>query len=991
MNWIMNNAVYVTYGFIAVALFGALAFINTSAYDARDELAVFAPRAAALSLESSLQSPTLTTPTLESPTLEAPELESPTLESPTLETPSLETPTLETPSLETPTLETPTLETPTLETPTLETPDLDSPQHAVRTCNISANVTTVNFGGSVTLEWTTKNFDSVTLNGETVQNSGSKTFTNITQDTTYRLVAKTQDGSSNCVSEVKIICIPDTVTAPLPKCESFSAHPASINKGSSTTLTWNVSNATKVVINQGIGEVTGQSSKVVTPLVSTGYALTVFGKDGKKDTCQTHVTVHVPDTHPVFPTCPLEEKAGRTIVNFDGERIRTDQSINDSRTSIQDVSLPAGDYKVTLVGWDGYVGRENATQPNEVWKLQLLTNGTEVALSNASTNLADKVREAIAIDVVNQSLTIPAGVTGARGVHPFYPTNASPNSLFPVCAALDFIEPVTPDPLPTCESFTASPSTIAQGDSTTLSWTVSNATRVVINQGIGEVTGQSSKVVTPLNSISYTMTVFGADDNKVTCSAPVKVEVPEPVLPSCEFSASPSNFGSYGGTTVLSWSTTNADTVSIDQGIGGVSVNGSRQEAVSSTKTFTLNATNDDGSVECTAKVMVADPGPQPITCEANVDFRAQPSSINRGNSTNLKWNTTNITAVEINQGIGTVAVDGEFTVSPNNTTTYTLTATDGDTTITCPTTVTVSVPPTGGGGGSVSPRCELSVSATRVDAGERVTLSWNGRNVSDIEITDDRGQVLVTTRDRLFGAKSALFSGTQTVRPTRTTEYTMVAERGSRTDICTVRVNVQEDQIIVQEVRDQQPLVAGIALTEVPYTGFEAGPILTTLFYMLLIVWALFVSYVYVRRQQMSVVDGASDAPVYIQPSTANLVPPTYSKTPVVSATTATASIPANLPTTQSVASVAWPSATTDEVAPVTTSELGNSSLEGLAHAKQVLVSSDAIDLFVSHNSGAQQSEVFETVLDFAIASFPAEDGWVVLNVPRMQTLLSQ
>ena len=48
---------------------------------------------------------------------------------------------------------------------------------------------------------------------------------------------------------------------------------------------------------------------------------------------------------------------------------------------------------------------------------------------------------------------------------------------------------------------------------------------------------------------------------------------------------------------------------------------------------------------------------------------------------------------------------------------------------------------------------------------------------------------------------------------------------------------------------RDQQPLT-GIRLVEVPYTGFEAGPALTALFYTLLTLWAFFIAYVLIVKE---------------------------------------------------------------------------------------------------------------------------------------------
>ena len=70
--------------------------------------------------------------------------------------------------------------------------------------------------------------------------------------------------------------------------------------------------------------------------------------------------------------------------------------------------------------------------------------------------------------------------------------------------------PPPPPPAPTVTSFSASPASIAQGQSSTLSWTVSNAASVTIDQGIGTVTASGSTVVSPAATTTYTLTATNA-------------------------------------------------------------------------------------------------------------------------------------------------------------------------------------------------------------------------------------------------------------------------------------------------------------------------------------------------------------------------------------------------------------------------------------------------------------------------------------------------
>ena len=75
--------------------------------------------------------------------------------------------------------------------------------------------------------------------------------------------------------------------------------------------------------------------------------------------------------------------------------------------------------------------------------------------------------------------------------------------------------------------------------------------------------------------------------------------------------------------------------------------------------------------------------------------FAAEPASIQRGQSSTLRWQVTGtVTSVSINQGVGTVQSAGSQRVQPSNSTTYTLTATGPGGNTTRSTTVTVTAPP---------------------------------------------------------------------------------------------------------------------------------------------------------------------------------------------------------------------------------------------------------------------------------------------------------
>lgn len=231
--------------------------------------------------------------------------------------------------------------------------------------------------------------------------------------------------------------------------------------------------------------------------------------------------------------------------------------------------------------------------------------------------------------------------------------------------------PEVPDP-PTISSFTANPSEIFKGDKSTLSWGVSNATSVSIDQGIGTVGNSSSQEVGPIETTTYTLTASN-NDGTVTKSCTITVKLNPPTINS--FTATPSEIF-LGNKSTLSWDVSNATSVSIDQEIGTVSNSSTQEVSPTTTTTYTLTATNDGGSVTKSCEVTVDTSLPK-----IN-EFKATPSSIKSGEKSELYWHVENADKVVIDNGIGVVGensnlIAGTHKVSPTTSTTYKLTATN--------------------------------------------------------------------------------------------------------------------------------------------------------------------------------------------------------------------------------------------------------------------------------------------------------------------------
>src|SRR5215467_4041349 len=87
---------------------------------------------------------------------------------------------------------------------------------------------------------------------------------------------------------------------------SLTASPETIDKGQSSTLTWQTTNATDVSIDS-VGAVDPNGSKQVSPTESTTYTLTAKGAGGNQ-TAMARVTVNAPPPPPPPPTTSATEE-----------------------------------------------------------------------------------------------------------------------------------------------------------------------------------------------------------------------------------------------------------------------------------------------------------------------------------------------------------------------------------------------------------------------------------------------------------------------------------------------------------------------------------------------------------------------------------------------------------------------------------------------------------------------------------------------------------
>lgn len=296
------------------------------------------------------------------------------------------------------------------------------------------------------------------------------------------------------------------------------------------------------------------------------------------------------------------------------------------------------------------------------------------------------------------------------------------------------------------------------GDAITLQWDQVSGPSVSLT---GKNESRATFTGTEGQTYSFRLTVKDALGLMSLARTTVSVrEVPKAAI--TKFAANPSRIRS-GESATLTWTVQNADSVEIS-GIGSVNSSaGSIQVSPTVTTTYRLTAKGKAGDVTDTVQVVVDQPAARVVS------FRAAPSTIKAGDSANLVWETENAQRVSIS-GIGQVNPSGTASVSPRETTTYTITVTNQFGEVNS--TVTVTVTPAGS-----SPKIgTFTSSPVEIGEGEAATLTWQVEGSESVEITD-------------LGKVSG--SGSAVVRPTETRTYTLTAKNQYGTETAGVTIKV--------------------------------------------------------------------------------------------------------------------------------------------------------------------------------------------------------
>jgi len=123
---------------------------------------------------------------------------------------------------------------------------------------------------------------------------------------------------------------------------------------------------------------------------------------------------------------------------------------------------------------------------------------------------------------------------------------------------------------------------------------------------------------------------------------------------------------------------------------------------------------------------------PPPPPKQTTASIQSSPATITAGQFSTISWSSTNATSVSISpaipqEDVTNMPLTGQAAVTPQQTTTFTITATGANGTATANTTVTVN---------QVAPTVQLSATPATVSANGSSVLSWSSSNATSLTIS---------------------------------------------------------------------------------------------------------------------------------------------------------------------------------------------------------------------------------------------------------------
>ena len=668
------------------------------------------------------------------------------------------------------------------------------------------------------LEWTTTGAETLTITGgETIDTSdipAGNAVVRPTTTTTYTLTATGASGTPPVVRTVTITVIPMAIVHSFGFTETSDATGADIFEGEEVTLTWTTSNATSVIIDNGVSASRTSGTVTVRPAKTTTYELTAVWVGGivQADNVVTVTVIERPTI--TFTATPIngggESTLSWQVSGADSIALTDNDSSTDDATVYADatnfnsskvVSLTRTTTYTLTATWGGgtlasqvtvrvgsgttaprilsFTANPSTITANNETVLEWTTsNATGVTISDV-TGTSD-VAAGRAVVRPTETTTYTLTATGASGTTPV--TRTVTVTVHQVPEIVSFVAEEIPD--------------TPGGETYKLSWTTLHATRVTIDNGVSAVALNGSVEVSPSTTTTYRLTASGPG-GAVTRDVTADI-YPRPSIN--KFDADPDTIIS-GEDVTLTWTTPDATSVAItdndpdtvDEDLyAGLSVSSSKSVMPTATTgnrtiTYTLTVKNSAGVTVTATTTLTVKPAPPTVT-----GFTADPVSVGSGGRVNFTWTATGATSIAISDGSTNVyststsveETEGATAVRPtgevDDEITYALTATGpgGTTTASTPEITIVA-----------GPGIDFTASRYRVPSGGSVTLRWTTTNATSVVITSDStdGSMNVYTASTLNQARS----GSVTVNPEVDTTYTLEATGNGVTNSASVSVEI--------------------------------------------------------------------------------------------------------------------------------------------------------------------------------------------------------
>jgi hypothetical protein len=516
------------------------------------------------------------------------------------------------------------------------------------TVTLTANPSTVANGASAVLTWTTANATSCVASGgwsggEPI--NGSTSTGNLTSDQSYTLTCTGLGGSASQTATVTASAAAPTI--------SLHASPSTITAGSSSTLTWSATNATSCAASGGwSGNLAVSGSQSTGELdASATFTITCTGAGGNaSQSARVSVTQALPTVNLSASPSTVASGSSATLTwtstnvtsctasgGWSGGKPINGSTSTGNLTSNQS-------YTLTCTGPGGSAAQSATVTVSTPAPTVTLSAGPSAVTSGSSSTLTWSAADAT-------SCTASGSWSGGRPISGSQSTGAltADASYTLTCtgpggSASQSATVSVSAPAPTI-TISANPSTIASGNTSTLTWASTNATSCSASDGWSGNKGLSGSVSTAALTATtvYTLSCTGTGGS-ASQSATVTVNAPTPVV---TISANPTTVNA-GSTAVLTWSSTNANTCNASNGWTGAQPTSGRQATVplSATTKFVLTCTGDGGTAHNSATVSVTVTPP-------TVSLSASPSSVDAGDSSTLTWSSTNA---------DTCAASGAFT-----------------------------------------------------------------------------------------------------------------------------------------------------------------------------------------------------------------------------------------------------------------------------------------------------------------------------------------